>query len=167
MSEPSIATELVAGLKAAGIDFVASLPSSAFTSVLPVIADDPSFLHVEVTHEGDGVSICAGARLGGNRPALLVENSGLMTGMNALASLEYFGGIPMLLVLDYRGGFGEGDGYWYFPVGKITEPTFQNLGIPYNVDHRMADVRQAIVDGAKSVEASRRPVAVLLGAGAA
>ena len=167
MSEPTIATELVAGLKAAGIDFVASLPSSAFTTVLPVISDDPAFVHVEVTHEGDGVSMCAGARLGGKRPALLVENSGLMTGMNALACLEYFGGIPMLLVLDHRGGFGEGDGYWYFPTGKLTEPTLQGLGIPYNIVRNAADVRQAIVDGSRSVEASRRPVAVLLGAGAA
>lgn len=165
MTGPTVAAEIVAGLKAAGIDFVASLPSSVFTTVLPAIADDPAFVHVGVTHEGDGVSICAGARLGGKRPALLAENSGLLTGMYALTCLEYFGGIPMLLVLDHRGDFGEGDGYWYFPTGKVVTPTLDTLGIPYAIVRDAADVRQAIVDGSKTVEASRRPAVVLLGHG--
>jgi sulfopyruvate decarboxylase alpha subunit len=165
MTEITLATETLAGLKAARIDFVASLPSSAFTTVLPVVADDPEFLHVEVTNESDGVSICAGARLGGKRPVLMAENSGLLMGTYALACLENFGGIPFLMVLDHRGDFGEGDGYWYFPTGKVIVPTLDMLGIPYTVVRDTADVRQAIIDGARTVEASRRPAAVLLGHG--
>jgi sulfopyruvate decarboxylase alpha subunit len=167
MTNTTLATETLAGLKAAGIDFVASLPSSAFTTVLPVIGDDPEFQHVEVTNEADGISICAGARLGGKRPVLMAENSGLLMGVNALACLENFGGIPFLMVLDHRGGFGEGDGYWYFPTGKVIVPTLETLGIPYAIVRDTADVRQAIVDGARTVEASRRPAAVLLGQGVA
>jgi sulfopyruvate decarboxylase subunit alpha len=165
MTTTNVATETIAGLKAAGIDFVASLPSSVFTTVLPVIGDDPEFTHVQVTNEADGVSVCAGARLGGKRPVLMAENSGLLMGTNALACLENFGGIPFLLILDHRGAFGEGDGYWYFPTGKVVIPTLEALGIPYTVVSDAADVRQAIVNGSRSVEASRRPVAVLLGPG--
>jgi sulfopyruvate decarboxylase subunit alpha len=167
MTMTNVATETIAGLKAAGINFVASLPSSAFTTVLPVIADDPEFLHVQVTNESDGVSICAGARLGGKRPVLMAENSGLLMGTYALACMENFGGIPFLLVLDHRGDFGEGDGYWYFPTGRLAVPTLEMLGIPYTVVHSADEVRQAIVDGSRTVEASRRPAAVLLGLGVA
>jgi sulfopyruvate decarboxylase subunit alpha len=167
MTTTNVATETIAGLRAAGINFVASLPSSAFTTVLPVIGDDPEFQHVQVTNESDGVSICAGARLGGKRPVLMAENSGLLMGTYALACMENFGGIPFLLILDHRGDFGEGDGYWYFPTGKIVVPTLEMLSIPYTVVRSADDVRQAIVDGSRTVEASRRPAAVLLGPGVA
>lgn len=164
MVDFDLATETVAGLREAGIDFIASLPSSAFVSVLPVISDDPAFQHVEVTAEGDGATVCAGARLGGKHPALLAENSGLLMASHALTTLENFGGIPMLLLLDHRGDFGEGDGYWYFPTGATIVPTLQTLRIPYTIVDSTSEVREAIVRASRSVEASRRPVAVLLGA---
>ena len=160
-----VASATVAGLKEAGIDFVASLPSSVFMTVIPAVQDDPAFTHVEVTNEGDGVSICVGARLGGKRPALLAENSGLVLGAYALKSMENFGGIPILLVLDHRGDFGEGDGYWYFSTGRIVSPLLEALQIPFTIVDETAGVADAIVRGSRTVEASRRPAAVLLGAG--
>jgi len=164
MTQQDVASATIAGLKEAGIDFVASVPSTVFSMVIPVVSDDPDFVHVEVAGEGDGIGVCAGARLGGKRPTLLAENSGLLVASYALRALENFGGVPMLLLLDHRGVFGEGDGYWYFSTGESAVPLLQTLHIPFTIVDDTADVTQAIIDGSKTVEASRRPAAVLLGA---
>ena len=91
--------------------------------------------------------------------------SGEILGAYALKSMENFGGIPILLVLDHRGDFGEGDGYWYFSTGRIVSPLLEALQIPFTIVDETAGVADAIVRGARTVEASRRPAAVLLGAG--
>jgi len=162
---PGAVLETVQGLKEGGINFVASLPCTAFAEVIPAVASDPAFIHVEVSTEADAIGICAGARLGGKRPALLAENSGLLLASYALRNLENFGGIPMLLLLDYRGGFGESDGHWYFPAGSATLPVLEALQIPYEIVESDAHIRESILRGASTAEASRRPGAVLIGAG--
>ena len=149
MADQDVASATIAGLKEAGIDFVASVPSTVFSMVIPVVG---------------GIGVCAGARLGGKRPALLAENSGLLVASYALRSLENFGGVPLLLLLDHRGVFGEGDGYCYFSTGESAVPLLQTLHIPFTIVDDTAGVTQAIVDGSKTVEASRRPAVVLLGA---
>lgn len=162
---PSAVSETVRGLKDGGINFVASLPSTAFAEVIPALASDPAFIHVEVTTEADAIGICAGARLGGKRAALLAENSGLLLASYALRNLEIFGAIPILLVLDYRGGFGESDGTWYFPAGSVTLPVLEAFGIPHVSVESDGAIRDALVSGASTAEASRRPAAILIGPG--
>lgn len=162
---PEAVSATVQGLKDGGINFVASLPSTAFAEVIPALASDPAFVHVEVTTEADAIGICAGARLGGKRAVLLAENSGLLLASYALRNWENFGGIPMLLVLDYRGGFGESDGYWYFPAGDVTFPVLEAFAIPYALVESDDAIRDAIVRGASTAEASRRPAAILVGPG--
>ena len=100
-------TALIKGLKSAGIDFVTTLPSSAFTPVIPHIMRDPYFKHVPVGNESDGVVICAGAWMGGKKPALMMKNTGVVVSAHDLSGLEcQYGGFPMLLIVDHRGSFG-------------------------------------------------------------
>lgn len=156
-------TALVSGLKEAGINYITSLPCTGFGEVIPVIMNDPHFTHVPVGNEGDAIGICAGAWLGGKTPALLAENSGLVLGAHALMGLGYyFGGFPMLLVLDHRGDFGDGDGYWFFGSGHLTPPILDSLGIPYTIVRESNKIIAELVRGQKTTEAYGKPVAVLL-----
>ena len=54
-------TVFVPGLKEAGINYVTSLPCTAFRETIPAIVNDPQSVHVPVADENDGVGICAGA----------------------------------------------------------------------------------------------------------
>src|SRR5688572_527027 len=106
--------QVVAGLKQAGIDFVASLPSKSIAPVVRAISFDQDFTHVPVAHEGDAIGICAGAALTGKKPAILMQNCGLVMATYALLdTLYWFGGFPFLMVMDHRGAFGD-DGGWIF-----------------------------------------------------
>lgn len=156
-------TAIVDGLKESGINFVTSLPCTAFKGVIPVIADDPYFTHVSVANEGDAIGICAGAYFGGKTPALLAENSGLVLGAHALMGTKYYlGGFPMLLLLDHKGDFGEYEGYWYFGGGHMTPPILDALRIPYSIVRESEKFKSELIHGQKTTEAYGNPVAVLL-----
>ena len=155
-------TALIKGLKSAGIDFVATLPSSAFTPVIPHIMRDPYFKHVPVGNESDGVVICAGAWMGGKKPALMMENTGVVVSAHDLSGLEcQYGGFPMLLIVDHRGSFGDGAAYFYFASGQVAPIVLDTLKIPYIIVRDSEKLPSEIVSGQKTAEAYGKPVAVL------
>ena len=109
------------------------------------------------------MGICAGAYLGGLKPALVAENSGLVLSAHALMGTQYYlGGFPMPLVLDYRGDFGEYQGYWYFGGAALTPPILSALQIPYTIVRDGKDFKKEIIRGQKTAEAYGKPAAVLL-----
>ena len=95
------------GLKDAGIDFIVSVPCVNLTRLLNIIDEDPDITHIPVTREEEGIGICAGAYLGGMRPAILMQNSGLGNSINALKSLIELYEIPLLMIMSHRGTEGE------------------------------------------------------------
>jgi sulfopyruvate decarboxylase subunit alpha len=152
------------GLKRAGIDFIVTLPFTQAARLLPALAKEPQFKYVPVNNEGDGMVIAAGAWMGGKRPALLVENTALCLGAYALTGLEgMFGGMPMLLLVDHRGSYGDGGGYWYFGGGQMAPVILDGLKIPYTTITEPSGLDEAIVRGQATVEASSRPAALLMG----
>lgn len=160
---------IITGLKEAGINFVASLPSTGIEPIIrgieadPDLKNDPNFKHVALVNEADGVGICAGAWLGGKVPALMAENTGFLMCTHALMGLAYgFQGFPMLLILDHRGDFGDGIAYFYFGGGRVTPPVLEALGIPYSIVRESNKLKAEIVRGQKTTEAYGKPVAVLL-----
>ncbi len=154
---------IIAGLKEAEIDFVVTLSCSAVGPIIPHIMRDPYFKHVPVNNEGDGIVICAGAWLGGKKPAILMENTGIALGAYALTGLECnLGGFPLLMVVDHRGSFGDGTAYFYFGGGHIAPIILDALRVPYTIVQESDRLTAEIVRGQKTVEAYGKPVAVLL-----
>jgi sulfopyruvate decarboxylase subunit alpha len=148
------------GLKRAGIDLVASVPCVKFGPLLDLISQDPAVRHVPVTREEEGVGVCAGAYMGGKRPAILMQNSGLGNCINALASLDLLYGIPLLLVVSHRGTEGEKIAA-QVPMGRATVPLLDALGIEHCCP-TPAQGEERVLWAADRAFAARRPVAVLL-----
>ena len=86
------------GLKDAGIDFIVSVPCTNISGLLRNIEEDPEITHVPATREDEGIGICAGAYLGGMKPAIIMQTSGLGNSINALKSLMELYEIPLLLI---------------------------------------------------------------------
>ena len=150
------------GLKQAGIDFVASLPSSSLAPVIHKVSKDETFIHIPVGNEADAIGVCAGAWLGGKRPVFLGINEGLVMASYPLTSVMHnFGGFPLLLVLDHRGDFG--DSYpWYFACGIQTPRILDSLQIPYIIVRESERLIPEILSGQQTVEATGKPAAILL-----
>jgi hypothetical protein len=96
------------GVKESGVNFVTGLPCSGLARAQDLCLQDPAITYIGVANEGTGIGLCAGAWLGGKRPAALMENLGLLVATNALLRGNATFGIPTLILLEYRGDAGEG-----------------------------------------------------------
>src|ERR671922_3000255 len=159
--EAAAVEAVVQGLKQSGVDFISLLPDSEFSELQAYVANDNHFTYVPVSNEAIGVGVCAGAWLSGKRPALLVPTSGLLVAAWPLASICMAWGLPLLLLIPYRGDIG--DAFWLMgPYKDTTEPLLKVLNAPYCVISKQEDVAKAIVDAQGSTISWQRPVAVLL-----
>jgi sulfopyruvate decarboxylase beta subunit len=92
-------------LKAHHIDLAATLPCDRIKRLLPLI--DRDFKTVRMTREENGVGICAGFYLGGKRPIMVIQSTGLGNMLNALLSLNVTYGIPLPIIASWRGVYNE------------------------------------------------------------
>jgi sulfopyruvate decarboxylase subunit alpha len=154
---------IVEGLNDAGINFVSYLPESWLHDVYDALIADDRFEVILGTNEGECVSMCAGAWLGGRKAAVVFENSGLRVAAETLARLGIGHGIPVLMIMPFRGDLGDKD-WWAQPHGHTLIPMLEALGVRYRVVRDDADVRSSIVRGWETLHSSKSPVAIVLGA---
>jgi sulfopyruvate decarboxylase subunit alpha len=156
-----VAAEIVDSLKEAGVDFVASLTEANLHDLVIALGEDPAIHHVPVTREEEGIGICAGAYLGGKKPAMVMMNAGFLLSANALATVCIHPGIPVLMLIGHSGGVGE-DNAGHATVGSLTEPILQAMHIVYEKVGRFEDIRPTIRDSQILARSSRRPTAIVL-----
>lgn len=154
---------VVDGLREAGIDFVSYLPETWMHDVYDSVIADEAFEVVLGTNEGECVAICAGAWLGGRKAVAIFENSGLRVAAETLARLGIGHGIPVLMIMPFRGDLGDKD-WWAQPHGLTLVPMLEALGVRYRIVRDAADVKPTIVRAWESLHSSKSPVAVILGA---
>jgi sulfopyruvate decarboxylase subunit alpha len=148
------------GLKRAGIDFAASVPCINLQQLLHRVEDDHEIIHIPVTREEEGVGLCAGAWMGGRKPALIMQNSGLGNSINALASLDFLYDIPLLMIISHRGCEGETIA-GQVPMGKLTPKLLDAMEVPY-FSAKPAGAEETVAQAWSLAASRKRPVAVLL-----
>src|ERR671919_1841692 len=153
------AAALVAGLKKAGIDFVATLPDEKMAEVVRAIDNDPALRHIPLCREEEGIGICAGAYLAGQKTALIMQNAGFLNSCNALTTTSLQFQIPTLLLIYYAGDIGDRG---FTTLGSVTEPALQALGIRYTILRKTDEIDETLCGAQILAEDSKRPVAVLM-----
>jgi phosphonopyruvate decarboxylase len=143
-----------------GFDFFTGVPCSLIEDLIAVLERGSRAPYVAAVREDAAVGVAAGAWFGGRRPVVLMQNSGLGTSLNALASLSLMYGLPVLLVVTWR-GFGGKDAPEHILTGEISPKLLELLGVPYRVlavDSLDADLAWA----ATEMDGRRSPVALLV-----
>ncbi|MCF7549387.1 MULTISPECIES: thiamine pyrophosphate-binding protein [Pseudonocardia] len=154
--------EVLAGLAQAGVSIACYLPDSLFKPLYPAMDAAPGLRTIRVTNEGEGAAICGGVFLSGRRAVLVMENSGLRASVEPLARMGLGAGIPVVMLMSYRGEMGENN-WWAVPHGITMEPVLGALRIPYRVVRREQEIRQSIVDAYELAYSSYYHTAVALG----
>src|SRR5690349_22401284 len=121
---------IYAALKASGIRLVSALPETWLVHLIRMAEDDPKMILVRLAKEEEGVGISAGAHFAGVKSAMLMQNHGFLASINGIVSFAQLYRIPLLMLISYRGHFGERDP-WQIQGGGVTEPLLRALGIPY------------------------------------
>jgi sulfopyruvate decarboxylase subunit alpha len=153
------AAAIVAGLKLAGIDFVATLPDEKMLELIRAVEKEPDFKHVPLCREEEGIGLCAGAYLAGKRAALIMQNAGFLNSCNALTTTSMQFQIPALLLIYYAGDIGDRG---FTTLGSVTEPVLQGMGIRYYILRRREEIEEILRGAQILADDSKRPVAVLL-----
>ena len=152
--EPRLASLVIEGLKRAHVRFVVGLPDSMLAGVYVAAAEEPDIKYVAVTNEAEGASVAAGAWITGGRSVLVMENSGLRAACEALARLGLVNGLPVTMLMGYRGDLGE-PFHWGVNHGMTMEPLLQALRIPYWIIDRekqiIPAIKRAVIHGVSSL----------------
>ena len=133
-----IVTDFIKQIKKMGIKTLTGVPDSALKPFCDYIngVGKEEFTHYVPANEGAAVGIALGEYLSTGVPACVyMQNSGLGNIVNPITSLaiEEVYGIPMLLLVGYRGEPGKKDEPQHKYMGKITESLLDVLGIEHMV----------------------------------
>jgi sulfopyruvate decarboxylase subunit alpha len=149
-------------LQACDIRMLSALPETWLVHLIRMAEDDPAMTLVRLAKEEEGVGISAGAHLAGVKSAMLMQNHGFLQSINGIVSLARLYRIPLLMLISYRGEFGERDP-WQTEGGGVTEALLRALAIPYERLDDPAHVARRIRKAQTLAESSLKPVALLLG----
>ena len=138
--EPTWPDELFDVLKAANIQQVAYVPDAGHARLIARCHDDASMRAIVLTTEEEGVALAAGAWLGGQRAALLLQSSGVGNCINML-SLAQHCRFPLVMLVTMRGEWAEFNP-WQVPMGSIVEPSLRLCGVHVYRAEREDDVAE-------------------------
>src|SRR5260370_35252027 len=148
-------------LKDGGIRLISALPETWLVHLIRMVEDDPEMTLVRLAKEEEGVGISAGAHLAGVKSAMLMQNHGFLASINGIVSCAQLYRIPLLMLISYRGEFGERDP-WQTEGGGVTEDLLRALRIPFAyLDHKN-HVASPIAKAQPLPNPPNRPVALLL-----
>jgi sulfopyruvate decarboxylase subunit alpha len=148
-------------LKANGIRLLSALPETWLVHMIRMAEEDPGMILVRLAKEEEGVGISAGAHLAGVRSAMLMQNHGFLASINGIVSCAQLYRIPLLMLISYRGEFGERDP-WQTEGGAVTEELLRALRIPVAYLDDRPSVASRIADAQTLALSSNKPVALLL-----
>ncbi len=116
-----------------GIRQVGYVPDAGHSQLIALCQADPDIADVLLTTEEEGVGLIAGAALGGQRAALLMQSSGVGNCVNMFSLLRSCG-FGCVVLVTMRGEFGEFNP-WQVPMGSITEDVLRLSGfLTYRAD---------------------------------
>src|SRR6187200_1483267 len=148
-------------LKACDIKIMSALPETWLVHLIRMADEDPDMTLVRLAKEEEGVGISAGAHLAGVRSAMLMQNHGLLASINGIVSLAQLYRIPLLMLITYRGEFGERDP-WQTEGGGVTEDLLRALRIPFSYLDSPSHVAHRIRKAQTLAYSANKPVALLL-----
>jgi sulfopyruvate decarboxylase subunit alpha len=158
---PVWAAGVCAGLHAAGSRHVVYVPDNPLSHVLRVLNESYADVTTTIaTREEEAFGIAAGLYLGGQRPTVMLQSSGLGNSINAITSLLVPYQIPALVIISMRGG----DTEWnpaQGPMGRAVPAICEAIGVPHvTVESEHAALRLVTTTGQRAF-ASRLPAACL------
>src|SRR5215831_11312884 len=122
-------------LKGCDVRIMSALPETWLVHLIRMAEEDPDVTLVRLAKEEEGVGISAGAHLAGVKSVMMMQNHGFLQSINGIVGLTHLYKIPLLMLISYRGEFGERDP-WQTQGGGVTEPLLQALRIPFaSLDH--------------------------------
>jgi len=151
---------LVDEFKKNEVTHIVCLPDSETNWLYLKLQDEPSLDLVPVCREGESMPIAAGLSIGGKKPVVLIQNTGMFESGDSIRGIALDLGLPMVMVIGYRGWTRKGP--TPDSAARYTEPIRNARGINYYImegDEHPDRISLAFDEASRT----SRPVAVLVG----
>jgi sulfopyruvate decarboxylase TPP-binding subunit len=163
-------------LQSRGVTDVVGLPDNSSAALFSLLASDSTVRLRTVTREGEAFALATGLWIGGARPIVLIQNTGLLESGDSLRGTAMRMRIPLVCIVTYRGYTkmmrtlggvpGSRDAALLSrpdvdSVALVTEPTLEAWGLPMERLETEAQLDRLHAAFRRSEEA-RSPIAVLL-----
>ena len=152
---------VVAALKESGVTHLVWIPDTELGRWEPALRADADLHLIRVCREGEAIAVAAGLLLGGKRPIVLIQCTGLFEAGDALRNVVHDLKLPLFLVVGVRSYYLHQQGKTADSCPVFTEPIMKAWQIPYVVlenRHTAADLATAY----QQAQAEHRAGAVLL-----
>ncbi len=157
------ARDFVGGLTGLGYGPFTGVPCSILKPVINYILAEPDTVYYGASDEGSAMGIAAGMALSGNKPVVMMQNSGLANAVNPLTSLHLIFDIPCLMIVSWRGRPGETDAPQHGIMGPITSDLLSVMGIEsIEVSGDADNLGETLKRADELIMSRNRPVALIL-----
>lgn len=157
------ARRIVAGLEAAGVGLVATVPDTWIGWLMEAARASARLRVLDVAREEEAIAAACGAALVGRRAAVAIQNAGLLNSGAVIGSLVHLYRMPCFMLVSYRGDVRD-PVYYHAPKGAVTESTLAAWRIPFARAIAGPAVTAQIAQALDFVEESRGPFALLFSA---
>jgi len=147
-------------LKSQGVRQVSYVPDAGHKRLIELCHADKDMTVVPLTTEEEGIGLAAGAWLGGERAALLMQSSGVGNCVNAL-TLAANCAFPLLVLVTMRGEWGEFNP-WQIPMGQAAPDVLRLMGVCTMCVERAEEAGATVAAAAKLAFEGYGAVAVLI-----
>ena len=158
---PNYARLFMEGMHEAEVSVVAALPESHLKSIYRQCQVDEAITYVLVSNEAELPGIVAGNYLAGKKGLMIMENSGIRQCCEAVARFAFCHGMPLVMVMSFRGDFGERN-WWGHNHSQTMSGILEALRIPAQFIAKQDEIKPSIVKAFQHADASQWPVALIM-----
>ena len=151
-------------IRAAHVSHVVTVPDTHQKSLLDLLADQPRPQLITVCTEDEAIGVNAGLYAGGQRPFVLIQNTGFYACLNTIRGIALDARVPTCMLI----------GEFFRDVSlrsrdnasrlvRMIEPTLELWAVPYLRLERAEDLHH-IPEAYERCHRERGPIALLVGA---
>ena len=147
-------------LSGAGIRLVGYVPDAGHKRLIELCQADKKMRAVVLSTEEEGIGLAAGAWLGGQKTALLMQSSGVGNVINTLGMVRECR-FPLVTLITMRGEQGEFNP-WQVPMGQAVRPVLEAMGTVVHYAEKAEEVGPVVNAALRLAYNSYASVAVLI-----
>ncbi len=158
------AQKIVDELKKQNITHAVGVPDNGSARIYELLREEQKIEVITVTREGEAFAIAAGLYIGGEKPVIIIQNTGFLESGDAIRGTVINMQIPVVVFIGYRGYHNrDADGKWVDSVAAFLEPTLKAWNLPYQMLETDADISSIDWAYSQSAETSLPAVVLLIG----
>jgi sulfopyruvate decarboxylase TPP-binding subunit len=153
---------VAAALARAGVSHVVWVPDSVLGQWDEALTSTAGLSLVRVCREGEAIALAAGLHIGGARPLVMMQCTGLFEAGDSLRNIVHDLRLPLFFLIGVRSWYAHGEGRTGDTCPVFTEPILQAWGIPFSLLDPRRNTADDLAAAYLAARAAGRAAAALL-----